>query len=769
MDGADYQALNAVNMQGGLNTSAPLLSPASANSLAIGSWNHIVDGDGNVRGWSGGTSQGSNTGGNKMFPFGATWGAIRGYAYVDKTFVAPGAVGTNQVTITAATDYVTGLSCTVSTPGTLPTGLVAATVYYLIVVDATHLAFATTLANALLGTATAITTGTGSGTITIDVSNASVSASGNFFQDIGLSRWGIGSGQPMIAGVPVAGFSLSTNLQLQIAASGVYGPPVQAGLSQPSAPDLGIINTSGVVSNSVSAKLERTRPSTGANSLASPNSPVIVPQANRVRVTFPLAQTGQEAWRVFFTFQGFGGTGVSYLATYGNDTDIPETTVAAGVVDGIARSLEFNYQDGDLLPIEASFDDYPPPAATHAIRLNTVMNLAGCYSDSVSDPTTASPGTCIAVSKENNYESYIPTSLLYLPEQVVDVLARPLDDYGYIGCQNSISAIQYVGDRGDGLPPCTITTILPDIGIQYAYNWCHFRGQLLIYTAQGNLILMDETGNFNTTFAKPISSILKSLTTVSTSVGYHPPTDSILVMSGKMMFAYSIQADQWRQIWLPDFGITGTCVSATAAARNMYFSVSNAGALTAYTYDTGSATAPLSFASNYQNAGGVVVNDIYEMAIAAQTNVSTRLAVTINRNLTKSVFRQIQTTNTVANVTDSESSFTSNMNGKSFILFGTNVGGGGTVLLQGTITYVSASTITLSIAPSATLTDCLMFIGNYAANVAITAPSHLPNLFPNLVELRSWNVNVWFQGNASAGNCLTVNPIGTSYSSSRAL
>lgn len=876
---ANYEPIGGISMTGGLNTSAPLLSPLSQNTLDSGSWNHILSGDGNVRPFSGGTSQGANTGSYISLVFGSTWGGIKSLNYIDKTFIAPGAVTTNTVAVTSTADYVTGLPCTVSTPGTLPTGLTALTTYYIIVQSSVLLKFATSVQNALLGTAVSITTGTGSGTITIDVSNVSVTASGNFFQDIGQSRWGIGSGQPAIEGVSVPGFALSTNLQVQIASNGVYAAPVQAGLSQPSAPEIGIIQTSGTVTNSVAAKLERTRPSTGANSLASPSSAVIIPQQNRVRVTFPLAQAGQTHWRVFFTLMGFGGTGVYYLTPYGTLTDIPESTVAAGEaagvratgaltvavnpsaaetiavngltltfvagaststnvhigstaadtsdnlaavltastdpllilatytssggvvsitydadgvigntytladssgghvtksaatltggVDGVPRSLEFNWQDGDLIPIEASFDDYPPPAATHALRLNTVMTLPGCYADSTTDPTSTNPGTCIAISKENNYESYIPTSLLYLPEQVVDVLARPLDDYGYIGCQNSISAIQYVGDRGDELPPCTITTILPDIGVQYPHNWCHFRGQLLLYTAQGNLMMMDDTGSFDTTFANPVSKILKNFPTVSTAVGYHPPTDSVLVMNGKIILVYSMQAKQWRQIWMPDFGLTGNAVSCVAAKRNLYFTLNNSGANTAYSYDTGSATAPLSFVSNYQNSGGVAVRDIYEMAIAAQTDVSTRLAVVINRNLTKTAFRQIQTTSSVANITDSEASFTSNITGKKCIIFGTDIEHGGTVLLQTTITYVNASTATLAQAPAATLSDCLMLIGDYATNISLTATGQPPNFFPNGVEYRSYQIAVWLQGQ-SLGNCLAVDLDGAIYASSRA-
>lgn len=876
----NYAPIASINLQGGLDVSSPLLSPASANALA-NSYNLIVNGNGYIRPYGGSTSQGSNTGANILMAWGATWGGIRSVAYVDKTFVAPGAVGTNQVTVASTSDYITGIPCTVSTHGTLPTGLVALTTYYIIVVDSTHLKFASTLANALLGTAVSITASTGSGTITIDVANTAITASGNWFQDIGLSRWGIGAGQPMIAGVAVPGYPLSTNLQVQIANNGVYGVPVQAGLSQPSAPEVGIIQTSGTITNSVSAKLERTRPSTGARSVASLNSAVIVPQANRVRVTFPLAQTGQEAWRVYFTFQGFGGVGVNYLCQYGNYTDIPESVVVAGTtggtastgsltvgvnpsaaetivingvtftfiagastatdvhigadanetaanlaavlsasvnaaitvasysvvtnvvsityttagvtgdtytladssggnvtrsastltggVNGVSRSLEFNYQDGDLIPIEASFDDYPPPAGTHAIRLNTVMNVVGCYSDATSGPTTTNPGTCIAVSKENNYESYVPTSLLYLAEQVTDVLARPTDDYGYIGCKNSISALQYIGERGDGLPSCVLTTILPDIGVEYAQNWCQCKGRLLIYSAKGNLILMDEKGGFDTDFAAPVSKILKGFTTATTSVGYDQRNDAIVVMNGSTILTYSFQAGQWRMIFLPDYGITDTLVSCTAATQTLYFTTSNAGVLTAYTYDTGSATAPIAVCSNYQNSGGVVVNDIYEVAVAAQTTVSTKLAICINKNLGQTVWRTVATNGTTT-VTDAAGGFTSAMVNQKVLIFGTNIGGGSTVLLQTSVASVTnATTLVLANAPSATLSNCLMFVGDYVANTTISSPDHLPNFFPNLVEVRSAQYALWCQATSDVGNFLTCDTLGASYASSRSI
>lgn len=62
----------------------------------------------------------------------------------------------NEVTIPSH-GFATGLACTLTTTGTLPAGLATATTYYLIVVDANTVKFASSLANALAGTAINIT------------------------------------------------------------------------------------------------------------------------------------------------------------------------------------------------------------------------------------------------------------------------------------------------------------------------------------------------------------------------------------------------------------------------------------------------------------------------------------------------------------------------------------------------------------------------------------------------------------------------------------
>lgn len=71
----------------------------------------------------------------------------------------------NTVTSTAH-GYLTGLAVQLTTTGSLPTGLATLTTYYLIVVDANTLSFATSAANAAAGNAIALS-GSASGTNTI--------------------------------------------------------------------------------------------------------------------------------------------------------------------------------------------------------------------------------------------------------------------------------------------------------------------------------------------------------------------------------------------------------------------------------------------------------------------------------------------------------------------------------------------------------------------------------------------------------------------------
>jgi hypothetical protein len=83
-----------------------------------------------------------------------------------KTFVDADVSALNNTVTKASHGFTTGVKIALTTNGVLPAGL-SATTYWLIVVDANTFKFATSLANALAGTAVDITAAAGGGTHTV--------------------------------------------------------------------------------------------------------------------------------------------------------------------------------------------------------------------------------------------------------------------------------------------------------------------------------------------------------------------------------------------------------------------------------------------------------------------------------------------------------------------------------------------------------------------------------------------------------------------------
>jgi hypothetical protein len=74
----------------------------------------------------------------------------------------------------------------------------------------------------------------------------------------------------------------------------------------------------------------------------------------------------------------------------------------------VPRSLEIDFVDGDLVPEVAYIDDYPPPAGTHAVRIENVMCVLGAYGDSTSPVTPSDAGTVGAISLPNFSKQHWP-------------------------------------------------------------------------------------------------------------------------------------------------------------------------------------------------------------------------------------------------------------------------------------------------------------------------------------------------------------------------
>lgn len=611
------------------------------------------------------------------------------------------------------------------------------------------------------------------------VSGIAIQGKGSFFEDIGRSRWFIGSGQPSVEGVDMAGITASTILQVSIAVSGAYtaGNTFSAGLPIPSAPDVGIVSTPGLgytgeINGPVSVKIARLRLRTGARSVSSTTSAVVNPANKTVRVTFPIAATGQDNWAVFFTQQGFGGVGLHYRLAYLGALDIPEATVAAGTVDGVSRSLEFDYKDGDLVPEVAYIDDYAPPAGTHAVRLQNVMCVLGAYGDSVSPVSSTSPGTAGAVSLPNFYESYKPRHLIYFPEAVVDVMARPTDEYAYVGHRNCITAMQYVGVR-DG-PAVSVTMVWPDVGIKLPHNWCQVHGLLYVMSATNGLVRMRSDGSVDYDFADPVRAYMANWTQDDTFVGWHPNSLSLVVFNktSRQALSYSLQKGKWSPpASFADAGVAGGALSCVNTVGRLMVTVDDGStAGRAYAWHEGATSMQIASFTNWKETLRPVT--IMELDIGFEIDsLAGPLIISIHRNMRKNYVRDLTTNNSSNVVISAGAKFKTSHTGEMVCIFGPGVGGAGVNYLIARITYQSPTTVSMAdpstgapLNAQATLANLYMVIATQIFTYTFTEieKQHTPPLTdPFVDEALSHCVGLHLITNATAGQILAVNTLGT--------
>ena len=113
----------------------------------------------------------------------ASWTTIPATGVPFSAFSAAADTGT-----AAAHGLITGTVGQMTTTGALPTGLAVSTNYFIIVVDANTVKFATTLANAQAGTAIDLTTA-GTGTSTFTPATAAISATAKLYASIDGANW----------------------------------------------------------------------------------------------------------------------------------------------------------------------------------------------------------------------------------------------------------------------------------------------------------------------------------------------------------------------------------------------------------------------------------------------------------------------------------------------------------------------------------------------------------------------------------------------------
>lgn len=766
---------------------------AEPSTWGSGSFGLFLGGENVCRPFKGFYSKGTGSGTNYLTQYGSTWGGLQNYSAVTgmgsqildfsnttygigagrmskegtplqvpisgTTFSTFTYTASGNVLTTAAHGFATGKPVYLTSTGTPPTGLSINTAYWVIVLSSTTFSLATSFANAIAGTVITLSSA-GTGTNTVNY------------------------GEPATASTVMEVLS-------DLNASYFYTYDDQAGLGQADTPTVVVPATpsasyTGIINGAVNFKIApiRDRENVGVN-IETPDAPVkgrasaatavVVPNNKTVQITFPTAQTGQTHWAVFSTKEGFGGTGAFYRLGWrennsvSTDTNpwifgISETEVAGATL----RTLEFDYRTGDLLPELAWEEDYPPQAGTHCIRLENIMIVFGVFD-----------GTVAQVSLPNFFESYNPFHLLYFPEAVTTILHRPVDNYAFVACRNSIHAVQYVGYRGGELPSATVTTVTPEIGVAYDRNWALGGGNICIFVEGTGLVMMSSDGAIDFEFGREVTVFTRSWAAVDTVVGFDPSTRSFVCSNNGQSVAYCLQTGTWSTpLYLTDCGFASTVTweSAINSQGKMICTLDASGTQTAYAFDDNTSTTrmPTCSIGQWQSTSAGRSINIYESDIAIKQGGNTEnVVIGLHTNLFTPYIRGASTTNGANTLT--ATGFTSLYTGMQAAVFGTDIGGVGTHYIIVGLTYQSATVLRMvdryagtNINAQATLSNVFALIGEdfFAETPIANMSQFMLNIRPALQNVRSYCLSTFLATDAITGFVLGQSVYGTSSDSS---
>lgn len=299
----------------------------------------------------------------------------------------------------------------------------------------------------------------------------------------------------------------STALQILLYRSGSYSGagtgPYAMGVSQMSAPTVAVTpNASSVNSGTTSVVTWFVRGATGGRGRKSSPSAVLVVDGVTVRVTISGADlttasnNGYDRIGIGVAKWGFGASGPHY-----EFTEIAISSLTT--VDGVANSYELQYSSAQLEgALLAPIDDFPPPACVFAAALEDVIAAIGCYGDSASGVSAASPGTAVAVSLPVFIESFPPDNLLFLPGVPVGVLPTPSGGFAFVAGPNYLSALTYTG----GSPALSLQTLWATTGIgNQAAMFLGEGGRLYAFTSGRSIVRIGADGEPDSSFSADVA------------------------------------------------------------------------------------------------------------------------------------------------------------------------------------------------------------------------------------------------------------------------
>lgn len=397
----------------------------------------------------------------------------------------------------------------------------------------------------------------------------------------------IGNGQVYYDGSSL-GFNAVSTLQIKLLQSGVWSAATyQAGLPQAAPPTLAIRNSIGTgltgrnKAGSYSAKAFLVRDATGAKGLASEMSNIVVvdetTSGKTIRATFPpIGASGADYWGLAVSPRNFGSTGSHFV-----NFKIAESALTT--IDGVPRSYEIEWSDGDLVDKDlAPIASYPPPAAMFAGVLGDCLFVDGAVGDTVSGVTAGDPGSTIAISLPLFVEEFPPDWRLYPPEAPTALL-RGGDDYYYRFGKNSLGVVSYVG----GSPPLYFQLLWSNVGINYPHNAAVGAGGMLFAkTGKRGLVRLGAGALPESEWANPVSSIIAGWDDSETVLGWDEDSQTLCVMNGDTILPYHINHGWGAPC---DVETNGRIVSAVTHEGRLYIAAlnNNTSSIDLFRYDEG--------------------------------------------------------------------------------------------------------------------------------------------------------------------------------------
>ncbi|SRR6266566_3890599 len=359
---------------------------------------------------------------------------------------------------------------------------------------------------------------------------------GNVIQYLGKSAWFIGGSGAVKTTDPTTPSTIVTIgtggslLQIAIVSAGHYITAVQAGLIAPAAVTIAGRSSlgagfTGKNTGIYSIVITKVRSSTGAESLASDSSNVISVTSQSIRVEFGSAPTdGSDLYIIYATGAGFGTSG-----PYFKLMEVTEATVNASTTDSIARAIEIEWADSDLLPIKPPLDNFPPEAGNFVFTLGNVMCVAGTFG-----------GVGLSVSVPGQPEAFPPDFASFLPEQIIGVAkGRAQNGFAYLLCANSVHAAMYTGAPG---APVIVRPVWDTIGCSGPASACVAGTTLYMATPDGSLVRTGTSGEPDTLFGTPIDAQITGWTPANIVVANDIKRKQVAFIHGQEAYLWQFKS-----------------------------------------------------------------------------------------------------------------------------------------------------------------------------------------------------------------------------------